>query len=228
MDALLLDFNGVIVDDEPIHKVAFCGVLAEHGLSLDDASYNAEYLGCDDRAAFRKAFAGAGRALADEAVRDLVERKNRRYVALVERDLPVVPGVEAFVRAAAARSRIAVVSGALRREIEYGLGVAGLEHVVETIVSAEDVSGTKPDPAGFRLALRRLADRFPAPAWRAAVIEDSLPGLAAARAIGAGCVMLTTTHDTAALAGADLLWDTFEGHAPAELEPLWRPMEVRP
>lgn len=228
MDALLLDFNGVIVDDEPIHKVAFRDILAEHDLSLDDATYNAAYLGVDDRTAFRKAFAAAGRALADDAVRGLVERKNRRYVALVERSLPVVPGVTAFVREAAARARIAIVSGALRREIEYGLSVAGLKGVVETIVSAEDVPGTKPDPAGFRLALSRLAGLRPAPAWRAAVIEDSLPGLAAARALGAGCAMLTTTHPAGALAGADLLWDTFEGHAPAELEPLWRPVEVRP
>ena len=40
--------------------------------------------------------------------------------------------------------------------------------------------------------------------------------------------MLTTSYPAGALAGADLTWDTFEGHAPAELEPLWRPVEVRP
>jgi beta-phosphoglucomutase-like phosphatase (HAD superfamily) len=59
-------------------------------------------------------------------------------------------------------------------------------------------------------------------------VEDSPPGLAAARALGAGCLMLTTSYPAGALAGADLLWDTFGGHTPAELEPLWRPVEVQP
>jgi beta-phosphoglucomutase-like phosphatase (HAD superfamily) len=49
------------------------------------------------------------------------------------------------------------------------------------------------------------------------VIEDSLPGLAAARAAGIRCAMLATSHDEAACASADLVWRDFTGHAPADL-----------
>jgi len=46
-----------------------------------------------------------------------------------------------------------------------------------------------------------------------------LPGLGAARAAGMRCAMLTTSHPSAALAGAgaDLVWSSFAGHDPAEL-----------
>src|SRR5439155_960729 len=54
---------------------------------------------------------------------------------------------------------------------------------------------------------------------RSCVIEDSLPGLRAARAAGMHCTMLTTSHTHVALAGAgaDLVWSSFAGHDPAEL-----------
>ena len=52
---------------------------------------------------------------------------------------------------------------------------------------------------------------------RCMVIEDSLPGLAAARAAGLRCAMLSTSHGEDACAGADLVWPDFSGHEPAEL-----------
>ncbi len=67
----------------------------------------------------------------------------------------------------------------------------------------------------------RAADRFrlgvPLPARRCVAIEDSLPGLAAARAAGIRCAMLATSHPPDALADADVVWPSFSGHDPAEL-----------
>lgn len=220
-DALLLDYNGVIVDDEPLHCDAFRAVLEEEGLPITREEYYAEYLGLDDRACFRKALYADGRPLPPGEVGHLVARKGRRYLALAARGVPLVPGVTAFVRAAARRARVAVVSGAVRREIEPGLARAGIADVVAAVVASEDVATSKPDPAGLRLGLRRVAGPLGGP-WRALVAEDSLPGLGAARALGAGCLMLATAHPAAALGGADLVWTSFEGHDPGELEPFYR------
>lgn len=226
MDALLLDFNGVVVNDEPLHYATFADVLHEEGIVLDRDDYNAEFLGLGtDWIAFRHAFHRAGQSIEPHRVNALVERKAQRYAELARRELTLVPGVTDFVRAAAAQARVAVASGALHREVLVGLDRAGLRDVVETVVAAEDVRTGKPDPEGFRLALRRLAGNGTAP-QRAVVIEDSLPGLAAARALGAGCIMITSTHQAAELSGADAVWQSFEGHGPGELAPLWR--EVRP
>ena len=61
---------------------------------------------------------------------------------------------------------------------------------------------------------------------RAAVVEDSLPGIAAARAVGAGCLALTTSKREPELTGADLVWRSFAGHQVAELAALFREVSV--
>jgi beta-phosphoglucomutase-like phosphatase (HAD superfamily) len=52
------------------------------------------------------------------------------------------------------------------------------------------------------------------------VVEDSLPGLAAARAAGLRCAVLTTSHPTESFAAADLVWPDFAGRRPGDLP--WR------
>jgi beta-phosphoglucomutase len=221
---LLLDYNGVVVDDEPIHLAALRDLLAVERIVLDDAGYHAHFLGLDDRACIREAFRRAGRALEPEAVRTLAARKARWYAESTRTGIPLVPGVRRFVREAAAMARIAIVSGARREEIRAGLAQAGIAESVTCIVSAEDVTRGKPDPEGHRLAIATLTGG--ASAVRAVVVEDSRPGLAAARALGAGCVMLTTAYGGPDVSGADLVWDSFDAHAPGELDPFMR--EVLP
>lgn len=219
---LLLDYNGVIVNDEPLHFAALRDVLAVERIPLDRATYDAVYLGLDDRECLRIAFERAGRRLEAAALECLAARKARWYGESVRSGPPLVAGVREFVRqAAAASARVGVVSGALRREIAVGLERAGIGDVVAVVVSAEDVKNGKPDPAGYRLAITRLAggeDRD----LRAVAIEDSVPGLAAARAAGAGCVLLATSHPAERLTGGDAVWGSFAGHVPQELAPLFR------
>lgn len=218
---LIFDFNGVIVNDESLHYETFRDVLMEEGIALDRATYEREYLGMgNDTIAFAKALgrpAAAGQR--DSRVAELVERKSARYRARALQALPLVAGVQAFMRAAARRSRVVVVSGAWRSEVEFGLERAGLRPLVEAIVAAEDITVGKPDPEGLRLCLSRIG----APPHRQVVVlEDSRPGISAARALGAGCVAIASSHRREELMEADAVWDSFEGHEPAELEPVWR------
>jgi sugar-phosphatase len=93
------------------------------------------------------------------------------------------------------------------------LDLAGLRPHFSEIVAAEDVSACKPDPEGYNVARAALAIAQ----RRCVVIEDSLPGLAAARAAGLRCAMLSTSHGQDACGDADLVWPDFTGHDPAEL-----------
>jgi len=212
--ALLFDFNGVIVDDEPQHCESLIATLAEYGFPLDRETYYREYLGFDDRECFRFTFARQGRPLDESTLHKAIERKNLHYDRAIRASLKLVPGVQEFVAAAAGRGQaLGIVSGALRREIELVLDLAGLRQHFVHIVAAEDVSACKPDPQGYRRGAEALGIRPD----RCTVIEDSLPGLAAARAAGMSCVMLTTSHLASALEEADLIWQDFVGHDPAEL-----------
>jgi HAD superfamily hydrolase (TIGR01509 family) len=215
--ALLFDFNGVIVDDEEQHRSVLAEILGEHGIPLTREQYYADYLGLDDRRSIGAAFERAGMPLAPERLERLVAEKSRRYERLIDASLTLVPGVVEFVRRAAQSFRLAIVSGALRREIALVLDRTGLRRHFGVIVAAEDVSSCKPDPAGYLAARAALAAGEPLPARRCVALEDSLPGLAAARAAGMRCTMLATSHAPAALAAADAVWPSFSGHDPAEL-----------
>ena len=212
--AILFDFNGVIIDDEPQHCEALIATLGEYGYSLDRDAYYREYLGFDDRECFRFTFARMGRAVDEPALREAIERKNRHYERAVRTSLRLVPGASDFVESAALDGiQLGIVSGALRREIELVLELAGLRPHFSEIVAAEDVSACKPNPQGYNQGRERLGV---APV-RCVVVEDSLPGLAAARAAGLRCAMLATSHPEADCGGADAVWRDFTGHEPSDL-----------
>ena len=92
--AILFDFNGVIIDDEPQHCDALIATLAEYGYDLDRNAYYAEYLGFDDRECFRFSFV-------DGAWQGQGDRRGDREedVALLDRALAqfdaLVPGAPA-------------------------------------------------------------------------------------------------------------------------------------
>jgi beta-phosphoglucomutase len=214
LSAILFDFNGVIIDDEPRHCDALIATLAEYGYPLDRETYYRDYLGFDDRECFRFTFARRGDSVEADRIAEAIERKNEHYLRAIRTDMRLVPGAAEFVAAAASEGhRLAIVSGALRREIELVLELAGLRGHFNEIVAAEDVSACKPHPQGFNRARQALD----VPAGRCVVVEDSLPGLAAARAAGLRCAMLTTSHAEDALAAGDVVWRDFVGRAPRDL-----------
>jgi beta-phosphoglucomutase len=211
---ILFDFNGVIVDDESQHCEALITTLAGYGYALDRDTYYDEYLGFDDRECFRFTFERMGSRLDEKALQEAVARKHAEYERSIRASMRLVPGVSEFIENAALDGfQLAIVSGALRSEIELVLELAGLRPHFAEIVAAEDVGACKPDPQGYN----RARDRLDLAPKRCVVVEDSLPGLTAARAAGLRCAMLATSHPENACGEADLVWRDFVGHDAAEL-----------
>jgi sugar-phosphatase len=99
--------------------------------------------------------------------------------------------------------RWAVVTSGVRRVAEARLRGTGLP-MPRHIVPADEITRGKPDPEGYL----RAAELLGVPAAACVVVEDAPAGAAAARAAGMGLLALTTTHDAAAMAGADLVVPT--------------------
>lgn len=218
--AILFDFNGVLVDDEEQHRLAFTHVLEGIRLPLPKADYYAHYLGFDDQHCFAEAFRRSNRTLPTQLLRHLVGEKAALYRELIDRDLTFVPGAVEFVRAAAAEFRLGIVSGALRAEIDLALDGAGLADRFETIVAGADVPRGKPDPAGYRAALAALAARRPLDPAGCIAVEDSRPGLEAARAAGLRVLALTTSRPAADFPDAAAVWPSFADRRPADIQAL--------
>src|SRR5437899_1657340 len=115
--AVIFDFNGVLVDDEPVHFALFREILAEEGVALSDRQYHDEYLGCDDRGTFELALSRAGRPAGRHRIDTLIARKAGRYAAFAEMGLRFFPGAAESLVALADRWPIAICSGALKAEI---------------------------------------------------------------------------------------------------------------
>jgi HAD superfamily hydrolase (TIGR01509 family) len=209
--AVLFDCDGVIADSEPLHLRAFQEVLAPLGITITPTEYVARYLGFDDRGVFTEALRAYGRAPAADEVAALIAEKARRFRGVLEREARIYPGVTALV-AALHGVPLAVVSGALRDEIEVILGCAGIREAFTVIVAAEDVRAGKPDPEGFVRACATLASGVAGlvPA-ECLVIEDSLAGVEGARRAGMRCVAVTNSYPAGQLRDADLVVPTLAG-----------------
>jgi len=210
--AICFDFNGIIIDDEPLQLKAAQEVLKPEGVALTEAVYY-EALGMDDVTFMRFVFKQAGRAPDEETLGRAVERKLQRHRELIRDELPLFPGVVTFIKAAARRYQLGVVSMSPRADIEHVLERANLAAQFAVIVSAEDVRACKPDPACYATALARLNEQRRAQRQRALapaqclVIEDAPPGIESARAVGMRTLGVTNTVSEAQLraAGADVV-----------------------
>ena len=150
----------------------------------------------------------------EAALREAVARKHAEYERAIRQSMRLVPGAADFVENAALDGfQLAIVSGALRSEIELVLELAGLRPHFAEIVAAEDVGACKPDPAGLQSGPGNARAR--SQALRSG--RRFAPGLNAARAAGLRCAMLATSHPGGRLQRRRLVWRDFVGHDAAEL-----------
>lgn len=226
--AILFDFNGIVVDDEPIHLEMFQKVLGEEGVSLSAEDYYDHYLGMDDRGCFASVLDAAGETVTVPRLMRLVARKASYYQERIrERGYPLFPGAVELIQAAADGGRmLGVVSGALREEVEGALRQIGLRDRFKVLVTAEDVAEGKPDPEGYRRALEALNGLPPLPErlihpHEVLAIEDSPAGLEAAAEVGLVTLGIAHTYPAAQLGMADAVAERLAGLTLDRLERLF-------
>jgi beta-phosphoglucomutase len=206
--AVIFDFNGVIIDDEPIHLELFRAVLGEEGMALSDDDYREKYLGYDDRGCFVAAMADAGRERESKDagyIHDLIERKAALYREAINERFLLFPGVVDLVRRLSIKFPMAIASGALRAEIEVVLERGGIRNCFQAIIAAEDVTVCKPDPEAYIKALAALnaGATTKIQPGECLVIEDSIAGVESAKSAGMLCLAVTNSYSAEELKRAD-------------------------
>ena len=181
MQAVAFDFNGTLSDDEEVLARVYQELLGELGRPLTVDEYYEHLAGHTDEEVFNR---WLGRSSLE-----LIEERVRRYNALVSDGSTVDEEVRAAVLWAAERMPVALVSAALRDEIEPVLRSSGLRDAFSVVLSQDDVTRGKPDPQPYLLAAKHLAID---PA-ELLVFEDTDVGVASAKAAGARVVGLTRT-----------------------------------
>jgi HAD superfamily hydrolase (TIGR01509 family) len=225
--AIIFDFNGVIADDETPHLLTFQQALQEEGLALTKEAYYEVYLGMDERNCAIALVESVTGTRDPVRIRRLLERKAalfRDYTAIHKPQL--FPGVVRIVKQAGERYRLAIASGGTREQIKFALQDTPIEKDIAVIVSAEDTTIGKPDPAVYRVTLNRINRLEPRPQppigpEECLVIEDSLAGVHSAKAAGMQVLGLATTYSAEQLSEAHLVIPALEGLSLDRLEKLF-------
>ena len=200
LKAVLFDFNGVIINDEPLHEKLINQLLVEENLRPKRGEFRQFCLGRNDRACLTDLLTSRGRVVMEPQLTNLIDRKAKSYQRELEslETLPTYPGLQDFMfQIRSARLKMAVVSGALRSEIDFVLSHAHLQEYFSTVVSGDESLPSKPDPAGYLAAIDRLNNQFPdlnlAP-WECLAIEDTFTGIEAAKQAGIPVVGVANTY----------------------------------
>lgn len=176
-DSILFDFDGVLLDSEPLHCACWAEVLAPLGAHLDWPTYRARYVGMDDREMLRQIAAEATPPLDWQVLWDAFPAKKECFRRKII-DPPFPPRLPGLLQSLHGKYKLAVVSSSSRMEIEPPLQARSLRHYFGALVTGEDVAHHKPAPDPYLLAARLLGTHAPL------VVEDSPPGIASGLAAG--------------------------------------------
>ena len=194
IQAVLFDFDGVLVDSEPIRFKTGARALEEIGVSLTWDRFMRFWLGRTDAAGLRD-------LLGDRFEADgqrVVTRRNALYEERLD-EVPAFPDTVRLMERVPDGTRLAVATGSRRMEVDRILTRLRLLSRFRAIVTAEDYARAKPAPDPFLTAARRLH----LPPASCLVIEDSLAGVTAARAAGMRVVAVDRGRGAVGLDRAD-------------------------
>jgi beta-phosphoglucomutase len=190
--AVFFDFDGVLLDTEPVHWACWAEMLATVGLMLTWEYYRDQCIGIDDRDMLRVMAKNADPARDWNELWALYPAKKglfqqRMAIPPFESDLvAMLPDLHRD-------HRTAVVSSSSASEIEPLLIAANIRQHFDTIVGGEMVKSHKPAPEPYLLAAERLGVQ------RAIVLEDSAAGIASGLAAGFEVIPVKHPREVASL-----------------------------
>ncbi|WP_413175803.1 HAD family hydrolase [Anabaena azotica] len=187
LKAVLFDFNGVIIKDEPIHLQLIDEILLQENMQPQKLQERQICLGRSDRTCFQDLLKNRGRVVTEEYLSQLLNRKAQAYVSKIAQleKLPLYSGIEDLIFQVRSQSlKLGLVSGALRQEIDLVLERAKLTEYFQIIVAGDDINTSKPQPEGYLLAVERLNQVYPdlnLQSHECLAIEDTPAGIQAAK-----------------------------------------------
>jgi HAD superfamily hydrolase (TIGR01509 family) len=195
LQAIFFDFDGVLLDTEPVHCACWAEVLAPAGLTLTWDYYRNHCIGIDDRDMLRTLARQTDPPHDWDSLWALYPAKKRLFQQRMTAPT-FEPSLVVMLSGLHRQFKLAVVSSSSSSEIEPLLVAGGIRHHFDTVVGGGDVKRQKPAPEPYLLAAERLAVET------ALVLEDSAAGIASGRA--AGFEVLAVRHPAEV---ADLLRD---------------------
>jgi HAD superfamily hydrolase (TIGR01509 family) len=176
-DSILFDFDGVLADTEPIHWACWVEIVAPLGIDLSWDTYCANCIGISDLNMLEILASCARHPVDAESLRPHYARKKDLFRMRIAEANPCAVETVDLIRSLS-DYRLAVVTSSGRLEVEPVLNRAGIRQLFGAVVFGDDVTRHKPSPEPYLLAATRLGVNRPL------VVEDSVAGVASAKAAG--------------------------------------------
>lgn len=223
LQGVIFDFDGVLVDSEPMHEEAILTAVRPRGWTFTRELFTAHIVGRGDERALHSIAGWHGATLSDAEAASMLVVKRQAMTELIHNGrFCAQPGALELVAFASASFPTAVCSGSRRSVVEPMLKKLDLLHVFTCVVTADDVERPKPWPDGYLHTL----DRLQTPAHRTLAIEDTPAGVSAAKGAGLRVLAVSCTVPPEELAEADGVVDSMDSllNFPPD-HALWRKLE---
>jgi beta-phosphoglucomutase family hydrolase len=188
--AFLFDLNGTMIDDMQFHLKAWYHILNDDlGANLGWDETKSHMYGKNSELLIR--IFGKDRFTIEE-MDHLSLEKEKRYQQEYKPHLQLIPGLQQFLEKAHAMNiPMAIGSAAIMFNIDFVLDNLNIRKYFKTIVSADDVTISKPHPETYL----KCAQLLGVDAANCLVFEDAPKGVEAAKNAGMPSVVLTTMHE---------------------------------
>ncbi len=200
LKAVLFDFNGVIINDESIHRELIDELLLRENLKPQSKNCLRRYIGRIDRTYIRELLELRGRFVDVRDLDKIVAKKSIDYTQRLDRleSLPIYPGVVEFIAELHTSGyKLGLVTSTIRSEVELILSRTEIDRYFETIVTIDEIDRHNPDLNGHLLAIDRLNQLNPDLNLSVAeclAIEHTFTGIRTAKDIGIKVVAIAHTY----------------------------------
>src|SRR5215472_7478241 len=212
---IIFDLDGVLIDSHPAHMRAWKLFLSSLGREVSDEELEVVLEG-QTRDDILRHFLGE---LTDQQVRQYGARKEALFRNSVP-EIKITAGLPEFLRQTATSGlAMALASSGSRARVEYLVKELGFREYFPAIITGDDVTTGKPDPAIFNLTAKRMG----VDSREILVCEDAVNGIHAAKLAGMKCLAIATNGRGPILekAGADKIVPDFTSVGLEELKKLF-------
>jgi len=186
----IFDMDGVVIDSNPNHKIAWSKFLRGKGIPCDDRFFDEVLSGRTGPTSLKIIF---GEDLPEALLLEYLAEVDENYqnILLESDEARPIAGLYEFLDSIRRNGhRLALATSAPPLNITLGLEKLNLEGVFEVILGKVDVVHGKPHPEVYLTALQRLG----LPREQCIVFEDSKAGIQSARSAGIPVVGIASGH----------------------------------
>jgi beta-phosphoglucomutase family hydrolase len=201
--AVIFDMDGVIAETEYVHIEAEKQTMLKYGIRISEDELH-EYTGTTAKLMFTELIRKYG---LNATFEEMFRVKEIILFKLLEEGVQPTKGVvDLLLELRKRKVKLAVASSSHRKMIEYVLKRLEITDLFDSVVGAEDIKRSKPDPEIFQISAKRLKVK----AEECLVVEDSKLGVEAAKRAGMKCLgYVNPSSGKQDLSKADLVTDDF-------------------